>query len=246
MGPAVFQFGTYLFTAFLVWWERDNLSEFHIDPPAVVLIIIFKPVQTLLLLFWGIDTPLTVPHMAGVLVWLVAIWLTGSLWRSGFKLTPIQGATWAWLGTGLMVGLLFSAILNLGAFQDVVSSTKIPFSGNSGVNASTSMVSTAFFYQIGFAAVSEEPLFRGFLWGRLRILGWSEVWVWLVQALLFLSAHIYFINAMRYNFFVVVPTAGLLFGLLAWRSRSIAPGMVAHAGYNASIYLILMPLFRSF
>ncbi len=61
-----------------------------------------------------------------------------------------------------------------------------------------------------------------------------------------MSAHVYFINAMRYNFFVVVPAAGLLLGLLAWLSRSIAPGMLAHAGYNASIYVILMPLFRSF
>ncbi len=145
-----------------------------------MLIILFKPVQTLLLLFWGIDTPLTLPHLAGVVVWLVAIYLTVSLWKSGYKLYPIRGVPWTWMGTGLMVGLLFSVILNLGAFRDVVSSAKSSLSGNSGVNVSASILGATLFYQMGFAPVSEEPLFQRFLWGHLRILGLREVWVWLL------------------------------------------------------------------
>jgi membrane protease YdiL (CAAX protease family) len=101
---------------------------------------------------------------------------------------------------------------------------------------------SGFLYQLGFAAVSEEPVFRGFLWGYLRKLGWREIWVWLAQAGLFMSAHLYFRDALPFNFWIVVPSAGLIFGLLAWRTRSIAVGMMSHAAYNGGVYVILLKL----
>ncbi len=36
--------------------------------------------------------------------------------------------------------------------------------------------------------------------------------------------------------------AGLLFGWLAWRSRSVASGMLAHAMVNGSVYLLIAVL----
>jgi membrane protease YdiL (CAAX protease family) len=101
---------------------------------------------------------------------------------------------------------------------------------------------TAFAYHLGFASISEEPLFRGFLWGYLRRAGWKETWIWLTQAAIFMSAHLYFKDALPFEFWIVVPLAGLILGFLAWHSRSIAPGMMAHAAFNASAYLILLRL----
>ena len=43
--------------------------------------------------------------------------------------------------------------------------------------------------------------------------GWREVWVWLCHALLFLLAHLYFINALHAQFWIAVPAAALLLGL---------------------------------
>jgi membrane protease YdiL (CAAX protease family) len=100
----------------------------------------------------------------------------------------------------------------------------------------------AFVYHLGFASISEEPLFRGFLWGYLRRLGWKDIWIWPAQAAIFMSAHLYFIDALPFEFWIVVPLAGLILGLFAWWSRSIAPGMMAHAAFNASVYLILLRL----
>ena len=90
-------------------------------------------------------------------------------------------------------------------------------------------------YQIGYAAVSEEPLFRGFLWGYCARAGWKNGWICIFQALLFMLGHLYRLNypnawqALAVTFFV-----GLVFGLLVWRSRSLVSSLAAHGFYNAA------------
>jgi membrane protease YdiL (CAAX protease family) len=238
-GPSIYQVGTYFLIAFLIWWERQALADVHIDTLALVIILLIKPVQTLILEYLRIDIPLAFPHPVGLSIWLIAIGLVIAMWKSGYKLVRIQARSWGWLGVGLLLGFLFSTLPNLGMFQ-----TNAGFSGHdyTGLASLTSSTGIAFIYQVGFAAISEETVFRGFLWGYLRRSGWQEIWVWLVQALLFMSAHLYFKDALPLNFWIVVPAAGLLLGLLAWRSRSLVAGMMAHAAYNAGVYVILLKL----
>jgi membrane protease YdiL (CAAX protease family) len=231
-GPAIYQLATYSLTALLIWWERDDLAAMHLDTWAVALILLFKPLQTIILLYWGIETPLTFPHPASLLIWATAMALTVALRFSPRRLAPVTSTTSAWLTAGLLAGSAISAASALDVFRHVQNLVPLP-----SVSASIGM---AFFYQIGFAAVSEEPLFRGFLWGYLRRLGMRELWVWLVQALLFMIAHLYFVNALHFRFWILVPGSALLFGLFAWRSRSIAPGMLAHAAINSGIYVLVL------
>ncbi|MGE5072970.1 MAG: lysostaphin resistance A-like protein [Anaerolineae bacterium] len=237
-GPAIYQLLTYLLTLFLIWWERDDLAAVHMDQAAIALIVIFKPVQTLLMLHWGIRTPLTFPQPGSLAIWAAAIVLAVAIWRRA-RMNSAGRPAWpstngGWLVTGVLAGCALSAIPALDAFWHV--QELVPLAS---VSVGTGL---AFFYQVGFAAAAEEPLFRGFLWGYLRRAGWSEGWVWLVQGSLFMLAHLYFINALPLQFWLIVPAAGLIFGLLAWRSRSIAPGMLAHAAYNAGAYIILLNL----
>jgi membrane protease YdiL (CAAX protease family) len=238
-GPAIYQVGTYFLIAFLIWWEREALSGVHIDTLALIMILLIKPVQTLILGYLGIDIPLTFPHPVSLSIWVISLALVISLWRSGYRLIPIQARSWGWLIAGLMIGFVISALPNLDVFQSNARFSGPDYTGLSSVTTATGV---AFLYQLGFAAISEETVFRGFLWGYLRELGWREIWVWLVQAGLFMSAHLYFKDALPFNFWIVVPVTGLLFGLLAWRSRSIASGMMAHAAYNAGVYVILLKL----
>ncbi len=230
--PAVYQLGTYLLTAFFIWWERDDLSDVHLDGLSIVLIVLFGPAQTLILRYWGIQTPLTFPHPAGLLIWAAAIVLTIALGRSTFRRAVVNRTTVGWLAAGLLAGLLLASLQNLDSFRNAQNLVPLP-----SVSGSTGL---AFFYQLGYAAACEEPLFRGFLWGYLRRLGWPDGRAWLLQAGLFMIAHLYFINALRLQFWLLIPASGLLFGLFAWRSRSIAPGMLAHAAVNSGAYILLL------
>lgn len=231
-GLAFYELATYVLTAFLIWWERDELAVIHVDGLAVALIVFFKPAQTLVLRYWGIDTPLTFPHPASLLIWLAALLLAVSLEPAARDHAPVGWTTATWVAFGLLAGLSLSALANLDAFRHAQNLVPLP-----ALSASAGL---AFFYQMGFAAVSEEPLFRGFLWGYLRRVGWSDARVWLSQALLFMLAHLYFINALHIQFWLIVPAGGLILGLFAWRSRSIAPGMLAHAAYNSGAYVMVL------
>jgi membrane protease YdiL (CAAX protease family) len=59
---------------------------------------------------------------------------------------------------------------------------------------------------------------------------------------LFTSAHIYLATQFPVMFWIFIPVAGLLFGLLTWRSRSIAPAMLAHGMVNGTIYVLFVLL----
>ncbi len=78
---------------------------------------------------------------------------------------------------------------------------------------------------------------RGFLWGYLRQAGWKEIWIWLFQAALWAVGHAYnFPYAPALAVLANIAIAGLVFGWLAWRSRTIASSMAAHATGNALGY----------
>ncbi|MDD5370609.1 MAG: CPBP family intramembrane metalloprotease [Anaerolineaceae bacterium] len=94
------------------------------------------------------------------------------------------------------------------------------------------------FYQLGYAAVSEEPIFRGFLWGYLRKSGYREVWIWLFIAGLFVLAHLNYLKTAPILFGFTVPLSALVLGWLAWRSRSNATSMVAHGVMNGLGYFL--------
>ena len=80
-------------------------------------------------------------------------------------------------------------------------------------------------------AVFEEIAFRGIIFDRLRrALGEREGW--LVQAALFSVLHLSP---------VIFPThfaMGLIFGWLRLRTRSLIPGMILHAAWNAANILL--------
>ncbi len=93
-------------------------------------------------------------------------------------------------------------------------------------------IGAMFLYHLGASAVMEEPLFRGFLWGILRKAGWKDFWTWVFQAVLFDFSHIYYWKVFPISILSVF-LAGLFFGLLAWRSKSISTSIVAHSIINA-------------
>ena len=102
-------------------------------------------------------------------------------------------------------------------------------------------------YQIDYAAAAEEPLFRGFLWGRLRQRGWKEHWILLFQALLFAVGHVYYVGNRNVSAFLVVPLGALALGLVAWKTRSIGASMITHGivnGFGATLGYAFLAMMR--
>jgi membrane protease YdiL (CAAX protease family) len=101
--------------------------------------------------------------------------------------------------------------------------------------ASLMFLLPAILTQMTTAAVWEEPLFRGFLWGYLRRWRWPNVLIWLFQAALFTAGHIYYLKEEAFvPWLIRMMLPSLIVGLIAWQARSIFASMVTHGVFNAS------------
>jgi membrane protease YdiL (CAAX protease family) len=232
-GAAIYELGSYSLIVFLIWWEREQLAQFHFDLLPLSCFLILRPIHTVILNYWNVDSPLKFPRLPALFILFLAAGLALSLLKSGYKLTPLTRRNVIWLAIGLGVGLSFSVFQNPREFLSALY--------NPAINSSALFKSTVLtiLYHLGFAPINEEPLFRGFLWGYLRQQNWRESWIWLFQTSLFMIAHIYRMNQDPLFFWIYIPLAGLLLGWLTWRSRSLAPAMLAHGLINGSAYLLL-------
>ncbi len=237
-GSTFYEVGTYFLIAVLIWWERNRLADFHMDRSALFLIVLFRPIQTIILKIWNVDSPLAFPRPFGILIWFIALGLIVSLWRSGFKAARVSASTLGWLAVGLSAGVCVSLVENFGSVQSILGNAH----PQAAPPAALLFAELNIVYHLGFAPINEEPLFRGFLWGALRDLKWKEGRILIFQAALFTSAHVYFAVRSPFMFWVFIPCAALLFGLLTIRSRSIAPAILAHGMINGSAYLLALLL----
>ena len=239
LDPA-YQILTYLLFAFLIWWEREQIRQFHIDWLALALIVLFKPLSTLILRVWGFDeSPLAFPNPASLCLWAVALGLGMVWWKHRTDLPRFQARSLGWLAVGAFSGVAASLLISL----LMIGLKLAPLPGSPGPLAAWAPL-----YQLGYAAIDEEPLFRGFLWGALRRSRWPEGWICLLQAALFSLGHLFLLGMPNGGFnLAVIFITGLLGGMLAWRSRSIATSMAFHAFWNGSaifIYPILTLVFK--
>lgn len=223
---------TYVLTLCLIWWERDRLALFHIDALSIVIIIFLKPIQTLFLSFLWItvqhDNILAFPRFPSLVIWIGAAALFFVIRKKRPDLLKVQRTSWRWFGIGILVGVGQALLLGYPMSFDPSFQNYKPTLFNELLP-----ILPFFVYGLGYAAVAEEPLFRGFLWGHLRKAGWHEGAICLFQAVLFALGHIYYLPQMPISFWVIVPVGGLVFGLLAWKSRTIASSMAAHGIFNA-------------
>lgn len=230
----VYQVGTYLLTAVFLWWECKNLPDFHVDALALWIIVLFEPAMTLIWRIWNVHSPLAFPNTSAKLIWLIASGLAIALWPGRKSLPRFKWKSLGWFGIGTLVGIGTAILLAVPTSFQVVKGLSIStiWSTEKGV------LLPNFIEVIGYAGVAEEPLFRGFLWGMLRKAGWKELWIWVFQAALFVLGHIYYLTKFPISFFVIVPVAALILGLLVWKARTISATMAAHGAIDTLGYMM--------
>jgi hypothetical protein len=105
----IFEVGTYLLTAILIWLERDRLPDNHIDRLALFILVLGKPVELLLSKF--LSPPGRYLASKATLLYLpVAIGLLVGLSRARPKLTKFGPRKWLWVGVGVLAGILVGAL----------------------------------------------------------------------------------------------------------------------------------------
>jgi len=241
-----FEVSTYFLTACLIWRERERLADFNINTLAIAIIILFKPIETIVWLFLALPQvspafthPLSLTIWTIVMslaIWIIAIGLLVALRRSHTRLPKIQTPSFRWFIIGAAVCVV-NGLLSGYPMSFQIDKSEL-MAGKPELLLGLLMVVISFVNQVGAAAVTEEPAFRGFLWGHLRKMNWPEGWIWLFQAGVFWLVHIYHLRSAPFSFWIVVPKDALILGLLAWRSRSIVASIAAHAAGNALGYAI--------
>ena len=226
----VFDIGTYFLTAILIWLERRHLEEFHITPLALVMILVFKPLMPVIIYaMGGVDYPLSITSPVTFLYLVIAVGLSLALIIPDRKWKSVPRHDWIWLGWGVLGGLgialltCYPMALSLKAFGVLY--------GFSIQDLTDAFIRVP--HQIGYAAITEEPLFRGFLWGYLKKYHWKEGAILVFQTGLFMLGHAYYLKKMPLMLWVSIPLVGFGLGLLVWRSRTIATSMAAHTMVNA-------------
>jgi len=239
ISPA-YEVSTYFLVAVFLGLLRNSLEEYHISNLAIWMMILFKPLETLILTWLnsissGVDLQLALPNLPGILIWIIALCLLAVFRKRILQRGSITRMEWRWLLVGGLVGL---GVVLITAFPQ--SFQVGPLNPNAKLNVFSTLLQgiASIPYQISYAAINEEPVFRGFLWGYLRKVGWRELWIWLFQGLLFVLAHLYYVKPAPISFWFIIPLIALATGWLAWRSRSIATSMAAHGVMNGLGYTL--------
>ena len=209
----VFLSGTYLCTGIFICRNLKNLYRYCISTPALVLFLL-SPIMAY---FSNPNDPTTIIRIAMAVVFAAYCFKKRnviSAVKNDVK-TIIQNSLFV-IVCILITTLLFAYIRGFSGVENPVT---------------LSQLILGLMFQVSYAAVSEEPLFRGFLWGSFRQLGLNEIWICILQALLFWLGHIYYLNT-GINFWMVIPIGSLVLGLVIIKTKSITYSMITHSFIN--------------
>ncbi len=217
----------YLLIAYLLWRERKNLTEFNIDKTTLIIFLLFGSVLRITR-----PDPHVAFHISVGVNFIVGICLMLSIHAELKDLPLTTGKPFQGLLIGLVAGVVLYVSLNvkeMNAIAQFLSQDK--FDGLAAKHIGDFFLRLN--YQLSVAAIPEEIIYRGFIWGYFKKIRMKEIWILLVQAGLSWLSHITYFNLNPYAFWVVVPVAGLTMGILVWRYKTVNVSILTHALYNS-------------
>jgi membrane protease YdiL (CAAX protease family) len=220
----LYYFLSYLIVALLIWFEKYHLEESNIDIIYITIFIlfgsIFRPifVQTEFLVFFS-----RVPFI------IIAVYLLLSLQKSSYILSKPNKLI-LWIAFGFLWGIGEWIIRVKSGFT---------FSRPDQPPLLLSFQPLIFFlnYFIN-TTLTEEAIFRGFLWSAIKRYGFSNSRILIIIAILFTFSHFYLFQTNSLFSYVYLFVFSLFAGLAAWKSHSVIPGMIAHALHNTIVSIL--------
>lgn len=218
----IFYFLMFLIIAILILVERTRLEKSNIDVLSLSVIILFGSFLRPFITEYPWFTKILTMFFAIIGVVLLYMWLI----RRRLQTT---------IPSKLLLWIVLSFFICLTEYTIAKLITSLPPIGSSRSLFLNSLYMVN--YQLSNIVIPEEAIFRGFLWGSLKRKGFADYKILLIQSFLFMTGHIniYHIRSLWYYIFIL--GQGVIFGLLAWRSRSILPGVITHTFHNTLAYL---------
>lgn len=210
---------SYILTAVMVWLNRQRLAALNVDRLFVVILI-----------FGGVLYAFSLRYGAGVFVGIT----TGLIfWAHQTNQLVIKNPVPYPKGTGFLILLIIPlALLPILLFR-LTPKTPLDFD-----IFNTTFLGILITQLAGI--VFEEVLFRGVLWAYVLSLGLSEQAAFYIQAILFWISHrSLLLLSNPYSFWVTLPVAAILLGLMTWRAKSLTPSTISHFLFNFVSQLLL-------
>jgi membrane protease YdiL (CAAX protease family) len=203
----------YLLIYLFIRVNQNDLASFHLDKLSIIFTILFSSILRIEINNY--------PYLwiAAIGFWIISLYLLVILVRK-WSILPMVKLNWIIISIpiGFALPLIFNFFINLKI--DIISEF-----GTLGRFLYYSLFVAI--NQLGHAPIQEEILFRGLLWGHLLHLGWDNKKIWLIQAFLFLLAHLFYIR-LGISYWLYTGIIGIVLGLFAWRTQSILPSAIAH------------------
>jgi len=216
----------YIVIIILVWFEIDNLKQFHLDFYSLLILVIFGP------LFRKLSQPLH-QNIFWLLIVFASITLLIILIRNRSK---IPETNTKWLADSVFKISLVIVLITLleGWLQPASYSLADPKTYHPWIDVIGRIV-----HSLASTASIEEIIFRGFLWGYLIRFGWNERQAIWGQAIVFWLIHFAQLFYAPITFFIIVPISIVLFSIIVRNTKQVFWAIIVHTVINVVIPVAL-------
>jgi membrane protease YdiL (CAAX protease family) len=205
----------YLILSILLCIEMRNLEQFHIDKFTIITFIVGALVRR--------KTGIPIEFVFFILIGFGGLLVVTQLLKR--PIIPRTSLRWTFLATGVSCVFVIAIALFELKFRDPWALPPL-FRHNLAATVIGEIVK-----ELSFGALIEEILFRGFVWGYLKTIGWTDLKSFWLQGLLFWMLHFDRIVT-PFSFFVFLPLLTLMLSLFRLRTKQIYPSIVAHIVVN--------------
>ena len=235
------ELAAFCITLILIISNRSRLFIYKIDLSALLLILLFRPLDSILMSSWGMTWITSTKRWGGIAICVLSflVLIVFIIRRKDFVLNGQLRENAYSILLGIVGGIIGVLIISV----PIVIYGRIKQTPMTIEKSSFMDCILMFAHQTGYAAVYEEPIFRGFLWGYLESKGLKEVRILLIQAGLFTLGHFYYFPNTLYSFLFIVPVCSLILGILVKKTKTISSSIVAHGFINGLRYDVMRVLY---
>jgi len=165
-----------------------------------------------------------------IFYWISGIGLLVYFIKRLLPVTPLRIRLFYWIIISVIASIIISIPLTL-LTRNIYHQPNILYdSGKMIVSGLMIPIYSLYFFSISI--LSEEIVFRGFLWGVLRECQISEKRIFIISSFLFWISHINYYDR-PFSFWIVVPLVSMFLGWITYKSKSCSPPFFGHVIINA-------------